>query len=288
MAPARTRVDATLHPSRLILVAGLPLALAAGVLLFIGLTSRDRARRVTRAAEAEHRRLEAALQQARRMEALGRLAGGVAHDFNNLLTVIMSSTHLLATSGTRDRAGIIEAIEDAAQRGARLTRELLVFGRGDPASGGPLDLAVTVTSLRGLLTRLVPRMIAFEIVAPSSPVMITGTAVQVEQIVVNLVMNAVAAMPDGGTIAVAVAVAGEHAVLTVRDTGHGISPSSSTGSSSRSSRPRAPARAPGSGSPRSTATSSGWTARSRSSRPRAAGRRSPPGSRSSTPARLAT
>ncbi len=171
----------------------------------------------------ERRKLESQLQQAQKMEALGRLAGGVAHDFNNLLTVIQTGASLLHRDPeSPDRDQLIAEIEEAGQRAAGLTRELLTLGRGRTELA-PIDLTEVISGLRGLLTRMVRSNIISEIRTPHQPTPILGNQVQVEQILVNLVMNAVDAMPRGGNLNVELTHQGDQALLTVQDSGTGIS-----------------------------------------------------------------
>jgi signal transduction histidine kinase len=225
VAHPRDRVEAALRQSSLLLVAGLPLSVATSVALFMLLALRRRAREralvVERQRAEERQRVEAKLQQVQRMEALGTLAASVAHDFNNLLSVITTSAYLLRD---REDERAIEDIEQAAQRAAALTRELVTFGRGAPRPVGKLDLADVVRSSRGMLARLCGSAISLEVKLPAEPATVRGSGAQLEQILINLVVNAIAAMPSGGTLVVEVAAAGGHATLSVADTGVGIEP----------------------------------------------------------------
>jgi two-component system, cell cycle sensor histidine kinase and response regulator CckA len=225
IAPGAERVDAAMRPTFLILVAGLPLCAATSVAVFMLLAIRRRARERALAMEAqraeERQRVEAKLQQVQRMEALGQLAGSVAHDFNNLLSVITASTYLLRE---RKDEQALKDIEHAANRAAALTRELVTFGRGAPRAVGAIDLAALVGSARGMLSRLCGKAITLEMNLPSSPVMVRGSAAQLEQVLMNLVVNAIAAMPSGGRIVVEVTATATLARLSVADTGVGIDP----------------------------------------------------------------
>lgn len=229
MAPSTERVAAAMGAGRLIAINGLVLAAVLGALVFVLIELRDRGRmqRLQAAAQRaeEQRRVEARLQQAHRMEALGQLAGAVAHDFNNLLTVIITSAHVVKHARSPDeQASAATDIEEAARRGAALTKELVTFGRGDDKPPAPIDLAATTRKLRSLIARLSGDAVRCEVTVPDEPVMILGSTVQLEQIIVNLVTNAVAAMPDGGSVTVEVKAADDTVTLCVTDTGSGIDP----------------------------------------------------------------
>ena len=149
----------------------------------------------------DQKRLEEQFRQAQKLEAIGRLAGGVAHDFNNLLTVINGFAELiLSTSaagpGVHDLA---THIRDAGGRAADLTRQLLAFSRKQPAAAGPLDLATVVGGLCPLLAPLIGSEV--RMVTRLNPVpQVCADKGQFEQVVMNLVVNARDAMPNGGTL----------------------------------------------------------------------------------------
>jgi PAS domain S-box-containing protein len=189
----------------------------------------------------ERRTLEEQYHQAQKMEAVGRLAGGVAHDFNNLLTAILGYCELLlADLDPHDaRRADINEIHSAGESGARLTRQLLTFSRKQIIEPRPLDLNNVVTSVRGLLARLIGEDV--KIVVNISPDLapVTADPGQIEQIVLNLALNARDAMPSGGTLKIETAnvdfdqhytnrhfsvKAGSYVVLTVTDTGIGMTP----------------------------------------------------------------
>lgn len=224
-AHTRDRIAAALHPSALILVGGLPLSLATSVALYLLLAFQRRAHERALAIEQqraeERRRVEAKLQRVQRMQALGELAASVAHDFNNLMTVITASTYVLRD---HKESRAVEDIEQAAQRAAALTRELVTFGRGAPRPNGVIDLGSVVRSSQGMLARLCGTAITLVVKLPETPVTMRGSAAQLEQILINLVVNAIAAMPSGGTLVVEVDVIGKSARLSVSDTGGGIDP----------------------------------------------------------------
>jgi PAS domain S-box-containing protein len=191
----------------------------------------------------ERRRLETRLRQAQKMEAVGQLAGGVAHDFNNLLTVITSYSGLLlgdlpAESPMRED---VEQVAEAARRAATLTRQLLAFSRQQVLRPQVLSLNGVVTDLEKMLRRLVREDI--EIVTALDPELdaVKADPGQVEQLIVNLVVNARDAMASGGTLTIETAnmvldeafVAwhsdtamqpGPYVMLAVTDTGTGMSP----------------------------------------------------------------
>ncbi len=187
------------------------------------------------------RALEAQLRQAQKMEAIGRLAGGVAHDFNNLLTAISGYAELLAGRMPPDstEAGDVAEIRKAAERAEALTQQLLAFARKSVLHLQTLDLNDVIRGLAPLLRRLIGEDI--ELVVRAEPDL--GPTVadrgQVEQVIMNLAVNARDAMPGGGRLTLETAnaqldaafaashpgiVAGDYAVLAVSDTGCGMAP----------------------------------------------------------------
>jgi two-component system, cell cycle sensor histidine kinase and response regulator CckA len=194
-----------------------------------------------RAAEEALRRSEEQLRQAQKMEAVGQLAGGIAHDFNNLLTAILSYCELLLEEvhqGDRIRADI-EQIREAGQRAAGLTRQLLAFSRRQVLQPKVLSLGSVVEHTESLLRRLTGADIVLEIVGEPGLWYVLADPGQIEQVLVNLVVNARDAMPHGGRITVATANRelradspgrpngmrpGSWVALTVTDTGVGIDP----------------------------------------------------------------
>jgi two-component system cell cycle sensor histidine kinase/response regulator CckA len=182
--------------------------------------------------------LEAQLQHAQKMEALGRLAGGIAHDFNNVLMAILGYAEFIAQdalTGTVD-AGDAEQVLAATRRAIELTARLTAFARRDQAVVDIVDATELVRSLLPLLRRLAPESI--ELVAdlqPSPPVLVSSS--EFDQVIVNLVVNAVDAMPEGGRLTIETGsielgperaathlgeVPGEHAVISVSDSGMGM------------------------------------------------------------------
>jgi signal transduction histidine kinase len=177
------------------------------------------------------RALEAQYQQAQKMEAVGRLAGGVAHDFNNLLTVILGSCEMLLTDLDPGdaRQEDIAVIQRAGTRAARLTRQLLAFSRKEIIQPILLDLNVVVAEMRSMLGRLIEEDVTLVLGTQPDPAWVFADLGQIEQIVMNLAVNARDAMPSGGTLTIDVAVAGldepsARVVLTVTDTGTGMTP----------------------------------------------------------------
>ncbi|HKZ03911.1 MAG TPA: ATP-binding protein [Methylomirabilota bacterium] len=147
---------------------------------------------------------EVRLRQLQKMEAVGRLAGGIAHDFNNLLTVIMGRSALLlrAVPAEDPKRKSIENIDETAQRAALLTRQLLAFSRKQVLQPGIIDLKAVVVGMSEILKRLIGPAIEFSITAPEDLGSVKMDRGQTEQILVNLVVNARDAMPDGGQLTV--------------------------------------------------------------------------------------
>ncbi len=187
----------------------------------------------------ELRRLEEELRQAQKMEAIGRLAGGVAHDFNNVLTPILgcSAALLEELDPADDRRWYAEQVVEAAERAAALPRQLLAFSRKAEIAPVALDLAALVASTARMLQRLIGDNIALDLEVADRPLVIEADPGRVQQVLINLAVNARDAMPAGGTLTVRVdhlAVgggspdqpaslpAGEYACLAVSDTGCGM------------------------------------------------------------------
>jgi len=189
----------------------------------------------------ERKQLEGQLQQSRRMEAVGRLAGGIAHDFNNLLTIIKGYTEL-AVQRKDVPAPVradIEHIEDASERAAGLVRQLLAFSRKQVLQPKNLDLNGIVLGLEKLLRRLIGEDIEMRTVVSAGLGTIKADPAQVEQVLMNLVVNARDAMPKGGRMIVETSnvdldktYASEHisvkpgnyVMLAVSDSGTGMTP----------------------------------------------------------------
>ncbi len=168
--------------------------------------------------------LETQLREAQRMEAVAALAGGVAHEFNNDLQAVLAMTQLLAAQRT-DAAAFrttLGTIEDTIKRSARHTRQLLVFARQDVPRREALDLNELVASAAGLLARLTPRTVRLEVERASGVLPVDGDRGQLEQVLANLAVNAVDAMPDGGVLTVRTGRDDASVSLEVGDTGVGM------------------------------------------------------------------
>jgi PAS domain S-box-containing protein len=184
--------------------------------------------------------LEAQLRQAQKMEAIGRLAGGIAHDFNNLLTAILSNAELAVAQLPEGPARQdVATIRGIAERAAVLTRQLLAFSRKHVIHARALDLSALVTETERLLRRTLSEDIALVVESSASPATVLADSSQLEQVLLNLAVNAGDAMPNGGTLTLrlgsVVADAafanghpglrpGAYVTLDVADTGIGIPP----------------------------------------------------------------
>jgi signal transduction histidine kinase/ActR/RegA family two-component response regulator len=182
----------------------------------------------------QERETENQLRQSQKMEAIGQLASSVAHDFNNVLTVISGCAELLSEEVAADSqaAEDVEEIRKASARAAALTRQLLAFSRKQVLQPRALDLSHTLLGLEPMLRRLIGADVQFAMDVRSSRRVMADPG-QIEQIVLNLVVNARDAMPDGGTLTVETADVilhadgaslppGDYVSLVVRDTGTGI------------------------------------------------------------------
>jgi two-component system, cell cycle sensor histidine kinase and response regulator CckA len=149
----------------------------------------------------ERRALTEQLRHAQRMEVVGRLAGGVAHDFNNILTVVNGYSELLRLKLGKQPSALsdLSEIERAADSARDLTRQLLAFGRRQTLRPAPLDLTALVKSARGMLTRLIGEDVQLCVIG-SEPVTVVADAGQIEQVLLNLAVNARDAMPAGGRL----------------------------------------------------------------------------------------
>lgn len=192
-------------------------------------------------AEAERRTLQNQLLQSQKLEAVGRLAGGVAHDFNNMLAVINGYAELLLmrwSPEAPDRPPVEEILK-AGQRAAGLTQQLLAFSRKQVTAPRPLDLAEVVTQLQPMLQRLTGKAVDLVTQFEAEAGRVKADPAQLDQLLVNLAMNARDAMPQGGTLTLWVRRAelarpaagypdevpvGRYVLLEVGDTGCGIHP----------------------------------------------------------------
>jgi len=188
---------------------------------------------------SERGRLEARLRQSQKMEAVGRLAGGVAHDFNNLLTIILGHTDLLLSKLQDDKSlhKSAEQIASAGERATALTRQLLAFSRKQILEPTVLDLNAIARDMETMLRRLIGEDIRLETVTQPDLGRVLADRGQIEQVIMNLVVNARDAMPNGGKLTIETAnVAleedyaldrpgarpGEYVMLAVSDTGVGM------------------------------------------------------------------
>jgi len=191
------------------------------------------------AANRQHA-LEEQLREAQKLEAVGLLAGGIAHDFNNLLQIIggNASLALLPDNTSRDRNVAIGEIVGAVDRAGQLTRQLLAFGRRQALQRENINLNSLVADHLSMLRRLIPENIRIELSTAAAPVIAEADKGQIEQVLLNLCLNARDAMPSGGQISIAVErvdldaataeqlcqrPAGPFARITVSDTGQGMS-----------------------------------------------------------------
>ena len=193
-------------------------------------------------ADADRSHLEAQLAQSQKMEAIGQLAGGIAHDFNNLLTVIGGRSSLLLMKMRPDDPARkeVDLIQSTAQRAAGLTRQLLAFSRKQVLEPKPVNLQALVDGVTPMLRRLIGEHIEVVIVSGHDLGQIMADPGQMEQVVVNLVVNARDAMPDGGTLTIETSnrtvqeaglpapnrpvPPGPYVTLSVVDTGYGMDP----------------------------------------------------------------
>jgi signal transduction histidine kinase len=176
------------------------------------------------AAERTRRRLEDQLRQSQKLEAVGMLAGGVAHDFNNILTAVLGFAEAIDAELPPEHPGreLGAQIQKAALRGARLTEQLLAFGKKQVVRAETFDPAVLVEDTTPMLRQLVGAEVRLD-VATQRGCHVNTDKVQFQQVLLNLVVNARDAMPQGGTLHIAVRAQDEsHVLLRVRDTGVGM------------------------------------------------------------------
>ncbi|WP_159711118.1 CHASE3 domain-containing protein [Geminicoccus flavidas] len=191
---------------------------------------------------------EAQLRASQRMEAVGQLTGGVAHDFNNLLTVVVGNLDLMLRDVQKarpdagrdpDLAAKLRAALGAAERGAQLTRQLLAFARRQPLEPQPLDLGRVVAEAATLLRRSLGETVEIEAATAAGLWTVLADPAQLENLIINLALNARDAMPEGGRLTIELAnvvldadyarenpeaPAGQYVLLAVSDTGHGMPP----------------------------------------------------------------
>lgn len=184
------------------------------------------------------RRLEVQLAQAQKLESIGNLAGGIAHDFNNLTSVILSYTLLMLQELAPEHQfrGDLEEIKRAGERAAELTRQLLAFSRQQILEPQAVDLATVLESMTRMLKRLMREDIELGLDLPSRLGIVHADPGQLEQVIINLAVNARDAMPQGGRLTIEAkdvdvherdsehpsVPAGSYVMLVVTDTGHGM------------------------------------------------------------------
>jgi two-component system cell cycle sensor histidine kinase/response regulator CckA len=163
-----------------------------------------------------------------RLEAIGRMAAGVAHDFNNLLTAIGGNADLALMDmedGHKARP-FLDEIKGATQRATGVTRQLLAVGRKNPVEPAVLDLNSSVSSLSGMLARLIGKDVVLEVRPSEMPALVHADAGLIDQVLLNLAVNARGAMPGGGRLTIGVTVVdrspGRFGCISVTDTGSGI------------------------------------------------------------------
>jgi signal transduction histidine kinase/ActR/RegA family two-component response regulator len=189
--------------------------------------------------QREQKQLEERLRQAHKMEAVGRLAGGVAHDFNNLLTIIRGNSDLLIDRPGADdfQRKCVEQIQKASGRAVSMTRQLLAFSRMQVLQPRVLDLNTVVSEMGKMLPRLIGEHIDYSFLADPKLASVKADPGQIEQVILNLAVNARDAMPQGGKLCVRTRnisidaeeaamrppmSPGRFALLSVTDTGHGM------------------------------------------------------------------
>ncbi len=203
-------------------------------------TAQGEQRVVTVTRDVTHQReLEQQLRSAMKMEAIGQLAGGIAHDFNNLLTVIAGyGSQLRESMGEASSEGqAVDQILDAAQRAAKLTRQLLAFGSRQESEPQTLDLNEVLGSLEMMIRRVLGEDVELVVELAADPAVVRADLGLLEQVVLNLVVNARDAMPAGGRVVIATAdfelteqnrpaglevAPGRHVLLRLCDSGHGM------------------------------------------------------------------
>ncbi len=186
----------------------------------------------------ERKKLEQQLIQAQKMEAIGQLAGGIAHDFNNILTAIIGYGKLLEEMKQEDPSSIyITQILNSAQKAAKLTQGLLTFSRKQIINPKPVNLNDIVKGIENLLSRLIGEDVSFSVILSEEDLIVVADALQIEQILMNLVTNARDAMPEGGALTIKTELEkfdsefikkhgygrqGHYALISIKDNGQGM------------------------------------------------------------------
>jgi two-component system, cell cycle sensor histidine kinase and response regulator CckA len=226
--------------SRLSVLVGMAMLECPKTIAFmVDLTPRKQAEAGRAQAEEALRRSEEQLRQAQKMEAVGRLAGGVAHDFNNVLSVILSYSDLILADlkPSDPLRNDVNEIGKAATRAAGLTRQLLMFSRQQVMEPKVIDLHEVLTGMDNMLQRILGEDVELVAVPPRSPGRVKADPSHIEQVILNLVVNARDAMPTGGKLTIEIGNvvldeayasshlptrAGPHVMLAVSDTGTGM------------------------------------------------------------------
>jgi PAS domain S-box-containing protein len=187
----------------------------------------------------EKRMLEAQLIHSQKMESIGTLAGGIAHDFNNLVQAILGYTQILLLDPDQDKDTLakLKGIERAAKRASELTNQLLTFSRKVESKLRPVDINKEIQEVQKLMRRIIPRMIEIEFHPCENIRLVNADPAQIEQVVLNLAVNARDAMPDGGKLIIETenvvlnqaycrshlgALPGEYVLISITDTGCGM------------------------------------------------------------------
>lgn len=199
---------------------------------FIGIQGVGRDIHARKLAEQEQRRIQGQLLQAQKMDAVGTLAGGIAHDLNNLLIIMLGNVEMAQLSQNAPVERYLVQIQRAAERAADLVQKLLLFSRQQPGSIQPIDLNDALTAILEMLDRTLGERISVETVLAADLWTASADRGQLEQIVLNLAVNARDAMPDGGTLTIQTdnlvwagddsLLPGKYIRLRVTDTGEGM------------------------------------------------------------------
>jgi two-component system cell cycle sensor histidine kinase/response regulator CckA len=185
------------------------------------------------------KRLQSQLFQAQKMEAIGTLAGGIAHDFNNMLQIILGSADLLVMQKGKESLDLrhLEAIRKAAKDGRDLVKGLLMFSRQSQTDVRTVDINKQLKHFRAILERTIPKSIEIELILTDGLNMVNADSIQIDQVLMNLSINAHQAMPEGGKLTIEArnatldedycrihveAKPGEYVMLKISDTGHGM------------------------------------------------------------------
>jgi two-component system, cell cycle sensor histidine kinase and response regulator CckA len=188
----------------------------------------------------EQKRVEQQLLRAQRMESLGTLAGGIAHDLNNVLSPVLLATELLQLEErTAEQAALVDTIASSARRGADLVNQVLSFARGAEGERTPIELATLLADIRTIVRDTFPKDIRLTLEVPDQLGMLLGDSTQMQQVLLNLAVNARDAMPDGGELSITAsevtlddqyvaampeAEPGEYFLIEIEDEGTGMPP----------------------------------------------------------------